>query len=466
MKEIPFARNLHVWLLGTLLLGGALPSQAGLDTKLRDVLDRMQHVISGAVDKASLDDAIAAAQAYSEALGESGERRACDLLIEDLQRHTGGPWVLADESVTRLLDEVMYQRTRGRPERMLPALFALNARYPDDARVLYTLGEAYGVASAVFDADRARAAFKRLLDALRENSEVATDPVGRGRSLVQFLPELSRAGLLLKEKTTDTTARMRQQLLKYCDTLAGGRPIGLWRLADPQMDRLFEQLSLARESLDQNRCREVLEAMLEMQPVNPVLQFALAEVHLSRGPAFSRKGARRCLEEFLALTDPATLSGPRDGRSSRVAASDIVVDLDRFRLAKPRSDLEAQRLDAHKYVGLLQKTIKRMEDGLLLSPDKRQIVKEITALEKAKTAKAKRNQSTEKYLGSALRNVAKYEAAAANPRIPANIRGQHRQKVRQWKRRAAGYEAKINEVLREIGELEGRIGELREVLPQ
>ncbi|MEC7725428.1 MAG: hypothetical protein VYD05_07940, partial [Planctomycetota bacterium] len=87
MKDTAFARNLLVCLVGPLLLLGHLRSQTGLDTKLRVLVERMQLVTSGAVDASSVADTIAAAQAYSDALGKAGERRACELLIEDLRRH-------------------------------------------------------------------------------------------------------------------------------------------------------------------------------------------------------------------------------------------------------------------------------------------------------------------------------------------------------------------------------------------
>ncbi|MCK5941097.1 MAG: hypothetical protein KAI24_03930 [Planctomycetes bacterium] len=370
--------------------------------------------------------------------------------MDDLKAHKSGPFLIADKSVTRLLDEVCYQRTRGRPQRMLPALLALRSRYPEDPRVLYALGEAYGIASPVFDAERAHESFHTLLEALRERSEVATEPVGRGRSLAQFLPELTKAGLLLSERPTDTTARLRQHLLQLCETLQSGRPIGLWKLADPQLDRLYEQLSLARTRLDQERCREVLEAMLDMQPVNAVLRFALAEVYLSLGPAFDRNKAAENLEAFLHLTDPATLGGPDDRRPSVLTSADIVKDLERFRLAKPRSNLEEQRIQAHELLDAIGKTIRKRDDGLLLAPDREAIEKEVSKLEKS-------IKSKERYLVPALRNVAKFERKASNNRIPANVRVQNRQKAAQWQKKAD----KLNE---EIDGFRARLNELQAVL--
>jgi hypothetical protein len=445
-------RNGAPFSFAILLLVGAAPlaAQNLLERKLQALVEVMQGVADGGIGEEDVAKAKSAAQDYLDALGKAPERDACKLLVDDLRRHKSGPFIIADKSVTRLLDEVRFQRTRGRPERMLPPLLALQTRYPDDPRVLYALGEAFGVASPVFDAERASKSFRQLLDVLRERSEVATDAVGRGRSLAQFLPELSRAGLLLSEKPTDTSARMRQQLLAYCEKLDGGNAIGLWRLADPQMDRLYEQLSLARARLDQARCCEVLEAMLDMQPVNAVLQFALAEVHLSIGPAFERDKAKKCLEAFLELTDPATLGGPEDRRPSVLTSADIVNDLERFRLAKPRNSLEKQRIAAHDYLDALKKTIRKKGGELLLAPDRKSVEREISRCEK-------RIKSKNRYLNPALRNLQKYVKSANNRRIPANIRGQHRQKANQWQRTVDKYES-------EVATWEQRISELQSAL--
>lgn len=433
-----------------LLAAAPLAAQSLLERKLQALVEAMQAVAGGGVSEQEVAKARSAAQDYLDALGKAPERDACRLLVTDLRQHESGPFIVAEKSVTRLFDEVKFQRTRGRPERMIPPLLALQTRYPNDPRVLYALGEAFGVASPVFDAERASKSFRQLLEVLRERSEVATDAVGRGRSLAQFLPELSRAGLLLSEAPTDTNARMRQQLLAYCEKLDGGKAIGLWRLADPQMDRLYEQLSLARSRLDQARCCEVLEAMLDMQPVNAVLQFALAEVHLSIGPAFDRSKAKKCLEAFLELTDPATLGGPEDRRPSVLTSADIVSDLTRFRLAKPRSSLEKQRIAAHDYLDALKKTIRKKEDGLLLAPDREFVERAISTIEK-------RIKSKNKYLEPARRNADKYARGAKNTRYPANIRGQHRQKAREWQRKVDKYE-------REIAAFEQRISELQAAL--
>jgi hypothetical protein len=257
---------------------------------------------------------------------------------------------------------------------------------------------------------------------------------------------------------------MRQQLLAYRETLQSGRPIGLWRLADPQMDRLYEQLSLARRALDQRRCREIIEAMLEMQPVNPVLQFSLAEVCMSRGPAYSRKHARAALEAFLELTDPATLKGRAGQPNAVITAADVVRDLARFRLAEPRSDLEEQRLAAHDYLAALRSSIKRMEDGLLLCPHGARLEDEIIIHEKEIATLNKQIRSKEKYLRPAQVNVAKYQAKENDRRIPANIRGQHRQKRKQWARKVAKYEQDIADIEKKIQPLREAVSRLAQIL--
>ena len=456
--------RLALVVIAACMLACSARSQDRMAARLRALVQQFERLTSKGWDTGSRQQAVEAAQEYLDALGASGERPVYEFMIEDLRRHSSGPFLLADTSVTRLLDEVKFQRTRGRPARMIPPLLVLKAGNPADSRVLYALGEAYGVASPVFDPERALSSFDALLEVLRERSEVATDPVGRGRLLAQFLPELSRAGLLLAEAPSDTTARMRQQLLAYREALRGGRPIGLWRLADPQMDRLYEQLSLARRALDQRRCREIIEAMLDMQPVNPVLQFSLAEVCMSRGPAFSRKHAMTALEAFLELTDPATLKGRAGQPAVVMSDADVDRDLARFRLAEPRSGLEEQRLAAHDYLAALRASMKRMEDGLLLCPDGARLEAEIVSLEKEISKLKKKIRSKNTYLSKARKNVAKYRAKEEDLRIPANIRGQHRQKRKQWERKVARYEQDIADIEAQIRPLREAVTRLERIL--
>lgn len=429
----------------------ARPCSAQADVSLVDrTLLAVAATLEEAIEEAAkVQAACEAVSDFLDALGRASERRAVELLLGELRRHRAGPFLVSSETATALFDEVRYQRTRGRPERMVPALLALQTRYPDDARVLYCLGEAFGVQSAIFDPGRAEGYFDELLSVLREEGEIATEAVGRGRLLSAFLPELSQAGLLLRERETDTSAWLRRHVMRFRESLSQGDAIGLWRLADPRLDNLYEQLIVARRAFDQARCRELLEAMLRVNPVHPVLQHALAEVYVSGGPEFNPEKATACLDEFLRLTDPAVLGGPDDRRDCVMTADDIVDDLTRFRLAQPRSDLEAQRVAA---LELRQAMQAKVPEKFLLVPDQGYI------------------RSREKKLESRMRTcegrIARVERALESNRNKlARFRNQRGSapKVREFENKILEQEKEIGERKVEVAEIEVELARIRAI---
>jgi hypothetical protein len=402
-------------------------------------------------EAAAAERARTAVSELLDALGPCPEREAIGLVLADLRAHQAGRFVLGDATKQKLLDEVRHLRTRGRPERMLVPLLALHASFPDDPRVLYCLGEAFGMATPLFDAARAENCFTRLLDVVTPESIEGTNAAGRGTVLGEYLPELRRAGTLLEEPTIDTTARFRQQVLGFREKLREGTPIGLWSLADPQLTRLYECLSTARRQHDQVRSREVLEAMLALQPINPVLEYALAEVRASLGPEWDRQKAIAHLDAFLALTDPALLGGPDDRAARHLTASEVARDLVRFRWAQPRTELEAARIGARE----LRDTLAAggPDLPLLLAPHRPDVEKRIKKLESERSTK-------QRYLGISEGNVAKFErhyrTLPSGPRY-ARARQEYADKIEGHRKDAARYRAEVDELTAEISRHERAI---------
>lgn len=416
-----------------------------IDDRLRTLRSALEGALEREADAARFRAAVDAAEHYVAKLGSATERRAAQLVLDGLRRHKAGPFLVAEDLATELFDEVAHQRSRGRPHRMIPALLLLQSRYPTDARVLYCLGEAYGVASPVFDPERAARYFRQLLETLREQTEVATEPIGNAALLATYLPELTRAGLLLEERPTDTSSTLRQQLLDYAETLAGGAPIGLWKLADRRLDRLQDKLRLARRDRDQTRCRELLGAMLELQPVNPVLQHALAELHASIGPAFDPDAAIAGYQAFLELTDPAILGERMEGAEAALYSKDsLLQDLKRFRLSTPRDDLEAQRDLARDLLGELRATNWKHADAqpFLFCPDAKTLRQAIRRIEQQKM------RGPQIRLERAVRNRDKFERALRGRRVTPQQR--------------ADYEKKRDRALHEIEQYTAELDSLKQ----
>jgi len=439
--------SLHSMFLGLALAAVSIASpvaaQSGaslVDNALQTTVRALEAALVRDAEAAVIETAVAAAQDYLDALGRSQEREATQLVVDLLGKRESGAFLLTDSDATRLFDEVRYQRTRGRPQRMLPALLVLQQQYPDDARVLYAMGEAYGIASPVADQEKALAAFERLLEVLRGSASVATTPVGRARLLSEYLPELAAAGLLSPEQQSDGSVWLRRHVLGFCDQLRSGKPIGLWRLADPRLDALYEELVIARRDLDQKRCRELIDAMLAIQPVNPVLCHAAAEVHCSLGPEFNPKKAVSHLDAFLQMTDPGVLGGPDDRRSPIMGKSDVLRDIRRFRLARPRDGLEATRIAARD----LKRAMKqRKPERMLLAPNAKELKREFKRLGKQLQRDRRSRNGLKQSLAKNERNLSRVVGTYKEPQFRQKIAIQ-KKKLKQWDLRIGELEAKVD----------------------
>ena len=319
-----------------------------------------------------------------DAMGTRPERRANELLSGWIQRKDGRLEYL-DPEVQALLDEVSYQRSRGRPERLLLPILALRAVCPDDPRVLYAMGEAYGVTSPIFNAKQSADTFRALLPLLRDKAERAKTTDERTLQLSAFLPELAADGVLPGANRKDMSFWLRQQVLGFLDALDTGRPIAIWQLADPQLDDLYEELVLMRRKGNQKGCVEVLEAMLAMQRSHPVHIYALAEVRASLGPMFDAAKAVALLEDFLELTNSATVGSAASGADPVLSREDLARQVKRFQSARKRDDLEEQRIFAREIRMALKENPDRPH---LIAPDKESLSKKINILRGEATKKA------------------------------------------------------------------------------
>ena len=122
MKENHALMRLALVVIAACMLACSARSQDRMDARLRALVQQFERLTSKGWDTGSRQQAVEAAQEYLDALGASGARPVYECMIEDLRRHSSGPFLLADTSVTRLLDEVKFQRTRGWPARMIPPL--------------------------------------------------------------------------------------------------------------------------------------------------------------------------------------------------------------------------------------------------------------------------------------------------------------------------------------------------------
>ncbi|MBK8097173.1 MAG: hypothetical protein IPK26_08700 [Planctomycetes bacterium] len=348
-----------------------------------DWVDKLRRYIAIGHDVAATAvNAVAVVKAlddYRRALGERLEAEAVQQLVDQYRDAGEVLPAFGEKTVTGLLDFVSLHRRRGRPERMIPLLFELQRAIPDDPRVLYALGEAFGVASPVQNFELARSCFEKLRKSLESPAVQAVSALGRMGLLREFLPEL--------RERADELVWMRDRLADFIDVLERGQHIALWRLADPRLRDLRENLIQARRDGDQKRAAQMLTAMLDLQPDHPAYCYALAEVHASMGPEFKPARTVELVERFLKLT--AYGSFAEDSQFDPVLTQDDVLrDLHLLRRALAESDLEARRVAAKELRAAMMPKGATKPKPLLLVPNLKELRERTTVLEKAVTKDA------------------------------------------------------------------------------
>jgi len=441
--------------LGLLLVATTLPGQTMTERKAADAAKAVAAALADDSPEGAIAAAVKSLKQFIDALGSAVEREVGKVVLDIVVASGDGPILIKSEDAGALLAAVKKHRPRGYPDRLLPALLLLESRDPEDPRVVFALAEARAIASAAFDANAAAAGFGKLLDTLREGSDAGGDPAARMKLLKDFLPELAVTPLLSKRERGEVTFWFRRTLLGYQDSLEKGEPIPLGQLAQPRLMAVQELLGDARRRLDQPNCKKLLDAMLRMQPNNPVLHYALFEVHASMGAAHDAKRARKHLDEFLMRTDPEVVEGARGEVLGALPLQEVERDLLRYRPARPEGRLVEQRSRALEYRELLDaKKVKPM----FLSPNRSHLEKHRRKLERESKRARKRKAELEGKIARNEQNLARVRVANVNPgdkatrinRFLAALRDQ-KSKLRGYTKLLAPYEealAEVNQLLK------------------
>lgn len=380
------------------------PTASALEQALRDC-------VAGLAEGA----ARAALERYEQALGTRGEAAVIALLIVLFGDAPPDRVPTLDEArMTELFDRVAFHRRRGHPERMLPALLLLQRALPDDVRVQFALGEAFGVQSAVFDARKAEQAFARAYDLLLAVPATPSTPHAQARELARFLPELAGAG--------DRTAWFRQRLRGFCETLRDGQPIGLWKLRDPRLEELQEDLRVVLPRGFQKEVIDVLEQMRAIHPDDPASCYMLAQVHASLGPAQKPERAIELFRQFLDLTAESRFEQAPDAESPIMSRADVARRLAGLQLATAKDDLQALRIAAKETLILLTPA-KGKPPALLFFPElsfleraTRELANKLAKAEGDLNKEEARLQRMEREMESAKADYERWKAASRGRR--------------------------------------------------
>ena len=455
MKKALLGSTITLLIAATGLTESACGQRTLVERKLADFIEAADAVAEIPDDEDALTRLRATNSTFLDVIGKADHRKAYQTLGALCKKHAGGPFAISDKDAAKLLTQVRALRRQVHPQELVPLLMMLQLGRATDTRIRYTLAEAFGSSSMSTDTKRASRHLQQVLARIRNDDEHGATGIKPLAELIAFLPELGSAAAALEEDRDDTVARFRSHLARCIDRLDQELPIDPWSfgqegLAQEQLILIWEQLISARQRLEQERCIELLQTMLDIQPHNPVMHMAMAEVQMSLGPAFDRNGAKKSLNNFLALTKPSQLRVSKDRRFRATTEEQVLRDLDRFRLAAPRNDLESQRVAANDYLDMLKSTLKKSEDGLLLAPDGGRIRKQIKSNE-TKLDTARRTLSNKQ------RNYEKYDEAAENRRLPANIRGQHRMKANRYLKEVAHYKQIVQQLEQREGALKAAL---------
>lgn len=355
--------------------------------------------------------AVKALEDLLDALGNAAERDVTKLVLGVLKASSGGMVITKSATAGALLEAVKAHRARGYPDRLLPALLLLESRDPKDPRVMFALAEARAIASAAFDAVAAEKGFGNLLEALRDGSETGGDVAARWQLLTEFLPELAVTPMLSKREQSETIFWFRRQLLGFRDTVQLGKPIALGQLQEPRLLALQELVFDARRTLNQPRCKQLLDAMLQMQPTSPVLHYALFEVHASMGPAYDRTLAIQHLDEYLLRTDPEVVEGPQGEVIGAMPLQDVQRDLLRYRPSRPEGRLEVQRAKALELREVLED---KQSEPMFLSANRSHVDKHRRQLVRKSMSPRKKRSDLAGKIERNERNLARVRVANVN----------------------------------------------------
>jgi len=335
-----------------------------------------QHLLACLVDLASTALLQQRLDRYRRSLGTRAEAQVIALLLEGLadcppdQKPS-----LEGARITELLDRVSFHRRRGHPERMLPALLVLQHLLPDDARVLYALGEAYGVQSPAFDARQAEMAFAQLYEQLLVEPATPKTPRAQARELVKFLPELGGS--------TDRTAWLRDRVRGFCETLRDGQAIGLWKLRDPRLEELQEDLLVVLPRGVQREQVAVLEQIRAVHPDDPASCYMLAQLHASMGPEWQPARSIELFREFLDLTAEQRFQTVGD-EAPLMSRDDVARRMMAMQLGEAKDQLQSLRIVAKEILIELQPAKGKPEAGLYF-PEKKELERRVKELQRAQT---------------------------------------------------------------------------------
>ena len=405
-------------LLSLLLLGCALPGQAADPAPGNDTITAsLQAFLAGVTKESTPQEVARAAEPLAAALSGKVEQPAVQSLIEALQGADG--WdAVRERHADRLLDLYRRHRTARNPHRLAPLVVVLERLAPERPQVQLGVAEVFGGIWAARDVVRAAQAldsFAALMpkqgDGLIDGTAkiagfvgLAGDVVAGWRGLVTLVGYISQLSSSVKQ----------------------GAAVRVLTADDLVAFQVLADLGDVRGSGDQASATRLLEELRSLQPRNPVYPLLLAESHASLGPKWQEAAAKKCIREFLDMTDPRSVA-PADG-DPWMGWTDVSTLLRMLRWTPAIGEEEWRTMsDLRAYAKRLEGAIKPSTDErLVISPDREELRQQIARLERGLPKLERERDEKQQKIRELERDCKAAEAAYRN--VPSGAGGyqQHR----------------------------------------
>lgn len=294
------------------------------------------------------------------------------------------------ECVDGLIGAIRAQRGKVQQELLVAPVLLLQRLAGDRWEVQLLLAETFGAESCIRDVDRAQTALRRMVALIPVDLEGLQRSAKQIRSFCQFLGD--------DGPSMDGIATLRAYLTLLAREPAPAFATNILTQDDLRAFRLIEPLVSKLRSGEQKAVVDLLDQLRALQPKNAAFALIEAEVRASVGSGWDYAKAKRCLQEFLELTEP-DVSGavaPWDG----LAAVRITLALMEW------GDLPGQpgrgsAIEALRdYAGALLPQIKKpVADRLAISPDRAELERLAKLMQKRELGLAQdREEASTAYL--------------------------------------------------------------------
>lgn len=313
------------------------------------------------------------------------------------------------EHVDTLLQAIKEHRRKSSPETLLPIVLLALRFAGERLEVQLSVAETFGQESGVGDVARAQTALRRLVTMLPTDLASFQRAAEQVRSFCQFLDDDTPGN--------DGIATLRS----YFDLLAH-EPEDSFSMhtvtpSDLKAFSVIEAFVEKQRKGEQQPAVDLLQQLQALQPKNAAFLLPLAEARASVGPAFDYGKAKKCLQDFLDVTDRGAAEAPPRDPWETFGALRNTLDLLQWGNMPGQPGRNATVECLRKYAGDLLPQIKmRVADHLVISPDRAHLEKLLRRMQDQEPGLAKDRDEARAVFERARDQCGRAEGAYKNAR--------------------------------------------------